>query len=202
MITRRTLTWPETVPPIRVVDTRDTLRRVERNALLAAPGHANILIIDEHRVGSTGVARFIHENSARAAQGFAVIKCDGVPELLMESALFGHVRGSFIGAHHDKAGLFESVPGGTMCLENVDALSVRMQGRLLRFLETGEYLRIGGRAIEIQPWLMPRLIASTSTDLGDRVSKGFFLKDLYIRLSANRVWMPPPPAGTPAWRHQ
>ena len=202
MITRRMLTWPETVPPIRVVDTRDTLRRVERNALLAAPGHANILISDEHRVGSTGIARFIHENSARAAQEFAVIKCDGVPDLLIESALFGHVRGSFIGANCDKAGLLESVPGGTMCLENVDALSVRTQGRLLRFLETGEYMRIGGRAVEIQPWLMPRLIASTRTDLGTRVAKGFFLKDLYSRLSVNRVWVPPPPAGTPAWRHQ
>ena len=202
MITHRTPTWSETVPPIRVVDTRDTLRRVERNALLAAPGHANILISDDHRVGSSGVARFIHENSTRATQGFAVIKCDSVPELLIESALFGHVRGSFIGAHHDKAGLLESVPGGTMCLENVDALSVRTQGRLLRFLETGEYMRIGGRPVEIQPWLTPRLIASTSTDLGARVPKGFFLKDLYIRLSVNRVWVPAPPAGTPAWRHQ
>lgn len=202
MITHRTLTWPETVPPIRVVDTRDTLRRVERNALLAAPGHANILISDEHRVGSAGVARFIHENSARAAKGFAVLKCDGVPDLLIESALFGHVRGSFIGANCDKAGLLESVPGGTMCLENVDALSVRTQGRLLRFLETGGYLRIGGHSVEIQPWLTPRLIASTSIDLAARMPKGLFLKDLYIRLSVNRVWVPAPPAGTPAWRHQ
>ena len=202
MISHRKTSWFQTVPPVRVVDTGDMLRRVERNALLAARGDANVLIVGEPGVGRTGVARFIHKNSDRALKGFAAINCEGVPDLLIESALFGHVRGSFVGAHHDKAGALESVSGGTMCLENVDALSVRTQVRLLRFLETGEYLRIGGRPVEIQPWLTPRVIASTGTDLAARVPAGLFLKDLYIRLSVNRVWVPAPPKGTPAWRHQ
>src|SRR5262245_48422277 len=202
MISHRKTSWFQAVPPIRVVDTGDMLRRVERTALLAARGSANVLITGERGVGKAGIARFIHENSDRAKRGFATICCDRVSDLLMESALFGHVQGSFPGAYYDKAGLLESVPGGTMWLESIDALSVRTQLRLLRFLETGEYLRIGGRPVEIQPWLTPRLIVSTSIDLAARVPAGLFLKDLYIRLSVNRLWVPEPPAGTPAWSHQ
>jgi len=202
MISHSRDSWPQTVPPIRVIDTRNTLKRVERNALLASRGYANVLITGAAGVDTAGVARFIHENSDRAARGFARINCAGLPDLLIESALFGHVHGSFAGAYRDKPGLVESVPGGTMFLDNIHAMSVRTQVRLLRYLETGEYLRIGGRPVEIEPHLAVRLITSTTIDLGALVREGLFLPELYVRLSVNRVAVPAPPAGTPAWRHQ
>lgn len=167
------------------------MRRVERTALLAARGDGNVLITGERGVGKAVLARFIHEHSHRSASGLATIKCGGLPDLLFESALFGHVQGSFPGAYRDKPGLLESVPGGTIFLEDVGALSVRTQVRLLRFLETGEALRIGGTARQIQPWLNVRLIASTTEDLAGRVAAGLFLDDLYIRLGVNRLSVPP-----------
>ena len=202
MITDRRTDWPQTVPPIRVVDTRDTLRRVERHALLAARDYANVLISGEPGAGKAGLARFIHENSDRATRGFATINCERLPDRLIESELFGHVQGSFTGAYRDKPGLFESVPGGTIFLDQVEALSLRTQGRLLRFLETGDYVRMGGRAVRIQPWLAVRIIAATSADLAARAHAGWFLNDLYIRLCVHHLPVPAPPAGTPAWRHQ
>lgn len=202
MISHRTAPWPWEVPAIRVIDTRDTLRRVERHALLAARGNANILITGQPGMGKTGIARFIHENSDRATRGCETVECGGVADVLIESALFGHLQGSFAGAKYNKHGLLETVAGGTIVLNNVDGLSLRTQGRLLRLLETGQYLRMGGQPVQIQPWLAVRMIACTSADLTARVVDGLFLKDLYIRLSVHRLWVPSPPAGTPAWRHQ
>ncbi len=131
-----------------MVGSSDAMRRVEREALLAARGDANVLITGERGVGKAAFARFIHEHSDRSPHGFATINCEGLPDLLFESELFGHVQGSFAGAYRDKPGLLESVPGGTVFLDEVGALSERMQARLLRFLETGEYRRIGGDRIQ------------------------------------------------------
>jgi two-component system response regulator FlrC len=183
------------------VDSRHTRRQLERDARLAAQGSANVLITSECGVAKAGVARYIHEHSDRASKGFAAINCAGVPDRVIEAALFGRVQGSFATVYRDKPGLIESVPGGTMFLDNVDALSMRMQERLLRFLESGEYLRIGGGPVQIQPWLGVRLIASATTDLAARVASGLFLRNLYIRLSVHRLPVPASPAGAPAWRH-
>ena len=159
------------------------MRRVEREALLAARGHANVLITGERGVGKSAVARFIHAHSDRSPQGFAMIKCEGLPDLLVESELFGHVRGSFAGAYRDKPGLLESVPGGTVFLDEVGALSARMQARLLRFLATGEYQRIGDDRVRIQARLDVRVMASTTANLPARVADGSFLGALYDRLN-------------------
>jgi DNA-binding NtrC family response regulator len=202
MISHRTEDWPQTVPPIRVVDTREAARRVERQAPLAARGYANVLITEERGVDTASVARLIHDLSDRAARGFATLKCEGLPDLLVESALFGHVQGSFAGAYRDKPGLLESVPGGTIFLEEVGALSVRTQGRLLRYLETGEYLRIGGSPVQMQPWLGVRVIASTSGDLQARAAAGLFLDELLLRLSVHRLPVQLHAAVAPVWRRQ
>jgi DNA-binding NtrC family response regulator len=202
MISHNTANWPQTVPPIRVVDTRETQRRVERQAHLAARGYANVLITSERGVHPAALARLIHDHSDRATRGFATLNCKDIPDLLVESALFGHVQGSFHGAYRDKAGLLESVPGGSIFLDEVDALSVRTQGRLLRYLETGEYLRIGGTPVQMQPWLGVRVIASTTGDLQPRLAAGLFLNDLYIRLSVHRLPVRPRSAGAPVWRRQ
>jgi len=175
---------------------------MESTALLAAPGNANILITGERGVDKAAVARYIHSHSDRSSRGFATIQCEGLPGLLFESTLFGHVQGSFPGAYRDKPGLLESVPGGTVFLDEVGALSVRTQVRLLHYLETGRSQRIGGHARQIDPWLNVRLIASTSTNLADRVDDGLFLDDLLLRLSVHRLWVPPDAAGTLVWRRQ
>jgi DNA-binding NtrC family response regulator len=183
--------WWDGVSPIHVAGTSDAMRRVEREALVAAEVQGNVLITGERGVGKAAVARFIHEHSDRSTRGFATIKCEGLPDLLFESALFGHVQGSFPGAYRDKPGLLESVPGGTIFLDEAGALSVRTQARLLYFLETGEYLRIGGDPVQLEPWLNVRLIASTTGDLQARVAAGLFLDDLYLRLSVHRLAVPP-----------
>ena len=176
-----------------MVGSSDAMRRVEREALLAARGNANVLITGERGVGKSAVARFIHERSDRSAHGFAMIKCEGLPDLLVESELFGHVRGSFTGAYRDKPGLLELVPGGTIFLDEVGALSPTIQARLLRFLETGEYRRIGDDRVRIQNTarLDVRFIASTTANLPALVAAGLFLDDLYGRLNVTSLSVPP-----------
>ena len=176
---------------VRLVGSSDAIRRVEQKALMAARVEKNVLITGEHGVGKAVVARFIHEHSDRSANGFAVLHCEGLPDLLVESELFGHVRGSFAGAYRDKPGLLESVRGGTLFLDEVGTLSPRMQARLLRFLATGEYLGIGGDNVRVQASLNVRLIASTSANLPALVDAGLFLDDLHDRLNAVSLWVPP-----------
>jgi DNA-binding NtrC family response regulator len=190
MITHRTGTWAEEIPPIHVIDSRDAIRRIERDALEAARWQTNVLITGARGAGKALLARFIHDRSDRGTRGFATIKCEGLPDLLFESALFGHVQGSFPGAYRDKPGLLESVPGGTVYLDEVAALSIRAQVRLLRFLETGKSFPIGGNTIQPRPWLNVRVIASTSDDLQARVAAGLFVNDLYLRLNVHHLSMP------------
>ena len=185
-----TRTPTELVPPFLVVDTRDARHGAERAARLAARGYANVLIAGDLGVDPHVAARLIHDHSDRSTKGFATIECKSLSDLMFESALFGHRQGSFPGAYRDRPGLLESVPGGTIFLHEVGALSMRTQARLLRYLETGESLRIGGNPIQIQPWLNARLIASTAADLQTRVRAGWFLEDLYIRLSVHRIPVP------------
>jgi two-component system response regulator AtoC len=174
---------------VRIVGGSVASRRVEREALVAARQNAHVLITGARGVGKAVVARFIHQHSDRSAQAFAMLNCEGLPDLLAESELFGHVRGSFAGAYGDKPGLFESAPGGTVFLGEVSALSARMQALLLRFLETGEFRRVGSdlarNALDI------RVIASTTANLPARVVAGLFLDDLYGRLNAMGLSVPP-----------
>src|ERR687892_1371308 len=108
----------------------------------AAGCDAKVLVTGESGVGKEVASRLIHELSARANGPFMAINCGGVPESLLESELFGHVRGSFTGAHRDRAGLLELADGGTLFMDEVGEMSLRMQALLLRFLETGEIQRV------------------------------------------------------------
>ena len=143
MINHTTTARTQAVPPISVVATSDAMRRVEREALFAACGNARVLLSGERGVGKAAIARFIHEHSHRSAHEFRTINCKGLPDRQVESKLFGHAQGSFAGADRDKPGLLESIAGGTVFLDDVDALGARMQALLLRFLETREFQRIG-----------------------------------------------------------
>jgi transcriptional regulator with PAS, ATPase and Fis domain len=154
-----------------------------------AASDAKVLITGESGSGKEVVARQIHAHSPRGSKPFVAINCAGIPETLLESELFGHVKGSFTGAFRDKSGRLEMAQGGTMFLDEIGEMSLRMQGSLLRFLETGEIEKVGAeRATHVGS---VRVISATNRKLRDRISEGLFREDLYYRLDVISVVVPP-----------
>ena len=160
---------------------------VLEEAQYAAPTESKVLITGESGVGKEVLAHVIHQRSARARRPMITINCAGVPETLLESELFGHTRGSFTDAHRDKRGLLELADGGTVLLDEVGEMSMRMQSMLLRFLENGEIQRIGSEGHRITADV--RIIAATNRDLFERTKE--FREDLYYRLNVVHLVMPP-----------
>jgi DNA-binding NtrC family response regulator len=172
-----------------MLGTSAAMRAIEREIDLAGGCSAKVLITGESGVGKELVARLIHEGSARRANKFVAINCAGLPDSLLESELFGHVRGSFTGAYRDKKGWLEAAHGGTIFLDEVGEMSLRMQAMLLRFLETGEIQRVGSeRAL---PPLDVRVIAATHRNLAECVKDRTFREDLYYRLNVVHIEVPP-----------
>ena len=172
-----------------MLGTSAAMRGVEREIAVAAGCGAKVLITGESGVGKELVARLIHEGSDRRSTRFVAINCAGLPDALLESELFGHVRGSFTGAYRDKKGWLEAANGGTIFLDEVGEMSLRMQAMLLRFLETGEIQRVGSeRAL---PPLDVRVIAATHRNLSNCVKERTFREDLYYRLNVVHIDVPP-----------
>jgi len=150
---------------------------------------SKVLITGESGVGKEVLARYIHEHSLRSHKRLVTINCAGVPETLLESELFGHVRGSFTGALRDRAGLLEAANGGTVLLDEIGEMSMRMQTLLLRFLETGEIQRVGAehgaRRLDV------RLITATNRDLFEETKRRAFREDLYYRINVVHLVVPP-----------
>ncbi len=165
------------------------MRAVEREISVAAGCGAKVLITGESGVGKELVARLIHERGRRSTAPFVPINCAGLPDTLLESELFGHVRGSFTGAYRDKRGHLEMAHKGTIFMDEVGEMSLRMQAMLLRFLETGEIQRVG--ADRVMPPLDVRVIAATHRDLVARVADQSFREDLYYRLNVVHIEVPP-----------
>ena len=155
----------------------------------AARSDAKVLIVGETGVGKEIVARLIHLSGSRRRRPFVPVNCAGLPDSLLESELFGHVRGSFTGAYRDKPGLAATADGGTLFLDELGEMSPRMQGVLLRFLETGEIHRIGADRIETR--VDARVIAATNRNLPARIASNEFREDLYYRLNVIHVSIPP-----------
>ena len=155
----------------------------------AARSESKVLIAGETGVGKEIVARMIHAGSARRRHPFLAVNCAGLPDDLLESELFGHVRGSFTGAYRDKPGLATLADRGTLFLDELGEMSPRMQGVLLRFLETGEIHPVGSDRMELQ--VDVRVIAATNRDLLARIAGGHFREDLYYRLNVIKVTIPP-----------
>jgi len=176
-------------PTVELVGRSVGIRLVEEVATDAARSDAKVLITGESGVGKEVVARLIHHGSMRRNFPFVTINCAGVPDTLLESELFGHERGSFTGAYRDKPGLLEAADSGTVFLDEVGEMSVRMQGLLLRFLETGELQRVG--ASRSQKRVDVRVIAATNCNLLDRIREGAFREDLYYRLNVILIEVPP-----------
>jgi two-component system, NtrC family, response regulator AtoC len=155
----------------------------------AAKTDSKVLITGESGVGKEVLAHLIHQHSHRAKRPMVAINCAGVPESLLESELFGHVRGSFTDAHADKRGLLEMADGGTVMLDEVGDMSMRMQTLLLRFLENGEIQRVGCER-QRSP-VDVRVIAATNHDLEARTKEKLFRLDLFYRLNVVHLVMPP-----------
>src|SRR5688500_8418947 len=165
-----------------MVELKQEIERVARS-------DAKVLISGESGSGKEVVARAIHTLSARGERPFVPVNCAGLPETLLESELFGHVKGSFTGAYRDKAGKLERAHAGTILLDEVGEMTLRMQGLLLRFLETGELQTVGTerRATTVNV----RVIAATNADLPGKITKGEFREDLYYRLNVINLSVPP-----------
>jgi two-component system response regulator HydG len=165
------------------------IRGVEEEIDYAARSGAKVLITGESGVGKEVVARLIHDRGSRRNAPLITINCAGIPDSLLESELFGHVRGSFTDAHRDKAGWLERANGGTIFMDEVAEMSLRMQALLLRFLETGEIQRVGSDS-RTAP-LDVRVIAATHRRLIKHVAEKTFREDLYYRLNVIHIEVPP-----------
>jgi two-component system response regulator PilR (NtrC family) len=149
---------------------------------------ANVLILGESGTGKELVARAIHENSSRRQMPFVVINCGGIPENLLESELFGYIKGSFTGAYADKAGLFEVAHGGSLFLDEIGELPPLLQVKLLRAVQEKTFRRIGdSEDIRVDV----RIISATNKNLADSVQSGSFREDLYYRLNVIPFHLPP-----------
>ncbi len=165
------------------------IRELREELAYAARSDAKILITGESGVGKEILARQIHKQSNRVRAQLVTINCAGLPDSLLESELFGHVRGSFTGAYRDKPGLLETAHSGTIFMDEVGEMSLRMQALLLRFLESGEIQRVG--AERAQARVNVRVVAATNRNLTERIASKDFREDLYYRLNVIHLTVPP-----------
>ena len=164
------------------------MRRVLDLIARVAPTDATVLIQGESGTGKELIAKALHHSSRRAEGPFVAVNCGALPETLLESEIFGHVKGAFTGATGSKRGLFEEAHGGTFLLDEVGEMSPSLQVKLLRALQDGEVRRVGAN----QPTIVDaRVVAATNRDLQQRVREGAFREDLFYRLNVIPVTLPP-----------
>ncbi len=171
-----------------IVGQSSAMRAVFRLVEGVAAASSTVLILGESGTGKELVARAIHHRSARAARPFVAVNCSAIPDTLIESELFGHVKGAFTGASASRAGLFEVADKGTLFLDEIGDLSLAAQVKLLRALQEGEVKRVGSsevRTVDV------RVIAATNVDLRSRIEAGRFREDLFYRLNVIALELPP-----------
>lgn len=171
-----------------IVGNSDGLNRALDVALQVAPTDLSVLIIGESGVGKEIIPRVIHDNSPRRREKYFAINCGSIPEGTIDSELFGHEKGSFTGAIGESEGYFGIANKGTIFLDEVGELPIQTQARLLRVLETGEYIRVGGTEIRKTN---VRIVAATNVNMRKAISEGRFREDLYYRLNTIPIQMPP-----------
>src|SRR5581483_1823104 len=178
----------EGVPLGAVIGRSAAMVEVYKTVAHVAPTKSTVLIVGESGTGKELIARAIHQHSPRARRPFVAVDCGVLTETLLESELFGHVRGAFTGAVTDKKGVFEEAQGGTCFLDEIGDISPSLQAKLLRVLQEHEVRPVGGKA-----WLPVdvRVVAATNRNLAELVSKRVFRHDLYYRLDVVTVNLPP-----------
>jgi len=175
-------------PEIDLASTSPRMQKAVETARLAAAAEATVLLCGESGTGKTVLARAIHGWSGRAAKPFGLVSCPSFPPDLLESELFGHVKGAFTGAVRDNPGRIAATEGGTLVLDEIGDLPLALQPKLLRFVQDREYERLGDtvtRRADV------RLVAATNADLAAAVKEGRFREDLYFRLSVIPIEVPP-----------
>jgi transcriptional regulator with GAF, ATPase, and Fis domain len=174
---------------VELIGESDGIRQLREEILRVSHSDAKVLVTGESGVGKELVAKAIHTHSRRGANAFIALNCAGLPETLLESELFGHVKGSFTGAYRDKPGKLELADQGTVFLDEVGEMTLRMQGLLLRFLETGELQKVG--ADKPTARVDVRVIAATNRELRDLIVQQRFREDLFYRLKVIHIVVPP-----------
>jgi len=175
-------------PYCGLIGESDAMRGVFRSIAKAASTQATVLITGESGTGKELAARAIHYSGPRASAAFVPVNCGGIPENLLESELFGYVKGAFTGAGQSRAGFFQVADGGTIFLDEIGNTSVHMQAKLLRVLQDGEIQMVGSgrpRHVDI------RVVAATNKDMETLIRNGLFREDLFFRLNVITVCMPP-----------
>jgi transcriptional regulator with GAF, ATPase, and Fis domain len=171
-----------------MVGSAEAMQRLYRLVRLVAPRTTTVLVTGPTGTGKELVARAIHELSPRAARPFVVVNCAAIPEALLETELFGHVRGAFTGAVQSSGGRVLAAQGGTLFLDEVGELPLSLQAKLLRFLDQKEIQRLGStETVRVDV----RVVAATNAHLAARVAEGSFRSDLYYRLTAFPLELPP-----------
>jgi transcriptional regulator with PAS, ATPase and Fis domain len=175
--------------PTKLVGASPAIETLQDEIHYAARCDAKVLITGESGAGKEIVARLIHAASARSRSALVTVNCAALTDTLLETELFGHVRGSFTGAYRDRLGAFEQGHRGTVFMDEIGETSPRMQGLLLRFLETGEIQRVGSD--QVQNRVDVRVIAATNRVLLEAVANKTFREDLYYRLNVIHLRVPP-----------
>ncbi len=174
--------------PTEIIGNSSKLRSVFEVIEKVADTNSNVLILGESGTGKELIARSLHFNSRRAAEPFLAVNCGAMPEALLESEFFGHVRGSFTGAIADKKGIFQSATGGTLFLDEIGEMPPSLQVKLLRAIQEREVTPVGS-AVPVK--FDARIVAATNKDLEAEVSAGNFREDLFYRLSVIEISLPP-----------
>jgi two-component system response regulator PilR (NtrC family) len=172
----------------RLVGKSAAMERVFELVRKVAPARTSVLVSGESGTGKELVARALHNMSPRQRAPFIAVNCGAIPDSLLESELFGHVRGSFTGAHADKDGLFAAADGGTLFLDEIGEVSTAMQVRLLRVLQERRVKKVGSTQ---ENEVDVRVVAASNRDLEAEVARGAFRQDLYYRLNVIEVTLPP-----------
>ena len=170
-----------------IIGNDPALNRALEIAVAVAPTDITVLVSGESGVGKENIPRIIHQNSRRKNGKYFAINCGAIPEGTIDSELFGHEKGSFTGANEMRRGYFEEADGGTLFLDEVGELPLPSQAKLLRVLQSGEFIRVGSSKVLKTD---VRVIAATNVNLLNQVAKGKFREDLYYRLCAVPVFMP------------
>ena len=170
-----------------IIGNDPALNRAMEVAVAVAPTDITVLVTGESGVGKENIPRIIHQNSPRRRGKYFAINCGAIPEGTVDSELFGHEKGSFTGASEMRRGYFEEADGGTLFLDEIGELPLATQAKLLRVLQTGEFIRVGSSKVMKTD---VRVIAATNVNLLNAVSKGKFREDLYYRLNAVSITMP------------
>jgi DNA-binding NtrC family response regulator len=170
-----------------LIGSSEAMRRVQKTIGLAADSEATVLVLGETGTGKEMVARALHDHGRRKAKAFIAVNCAAIPVDLLESELFGHVKGAFTGAASDRTGAFREANGGTLLLDEIGDMPPAMQAKILRVLQDKVVVPVGGRPAAVDV----RVIAATHRDLTEWIAEGRFREDLYYRLNLVRIMLPP-----------